>query len=108
MCGSYVAAEAVTHKHSGVVTQAKTCAPGRKLVAVRSCHSSDGLVGNLTQLNLRTSARTASRASCAAWNVAGGNPPSASDICSGVIARASEGVFPRSNSVRRDEQAIAV
>ena len=50
----------------------------------------------------------ASRASCAPCDVAGGKPPSASEICSAVMLPASAGDFPRSISVKSDEQASAV
>jgi hypothetical protein len=53
-------------------------------------------------------AATASRASCAAWKVACGKPPSASEICSGVMDLSSAVVFPASDSANREEHAIEV
>src|SRR5207245_3504735 len=59
-------------------------------------------------LSLVSRAETASRASCAAWKVAWGKPPNASEICSGVRDLISVNPLPTSNSVSNEEHAIEV
>ena len=57
--------------------------------------------------SLGTIADSASTQSWAAWKVARGRPPSASEICAGVMPRASCDVLPLRRSVSTELDAIA-